>query len=227
LVLISAKRLSRTQGHTAAGRIRLIEKSNHLNGNRTRELTAYNSASTNYATACPLSHRDKYEKFYLLGDNTEQLVEKQPTFWRNISHPSSGLKRNSSKKLERRVGIRTEAAVIEVLSQHLPEKEIQGKPSVREAHVRDSNPTPPEYECCYVKQLHMFVIQGTHVARAVTKPRAVLVLNYAKPSSTDGRFRLVCCATKALRRVITTGPECHYGGQDIRGFLFAFDPERH
>jgi hypothetical protein len=33
-------RLSRPQGHSAAGRIRLIEKSNYLIGNRTRDLPA-------------------------------------------------------------------------------------------------------------------------------------------------------------------------------------------
>jgi hypothetical protein len=40
-----------TPNHTEAGRIRLIEKSNDLIGNRTRELPA--CASINYATSCP------------------------------------------------------------------------------------------------------------------------------------------------------------------------------
>jgi hypothetical protein len=41
LALISLKTLSRPQGHSAAGRIRSIEKSNYLIGNRTRDLPAY------------------------------------------------------------------------------------------------------------------------------------------------------------------------------------------
>jgi hypothetical protein len=40
LVLISVKRLRRHQGHSAGGRIRWIEKSNDLIGNRTRDLPA-------------------------------------------------------------------------------------------------------------------------------------------------------------------------------------------
>jgi hypothetical protein len=40
LVLISVKKLSRPQGHIAAGRIRSTEKSSDLNGNRTRDLPA-------------------------------------------------------------------------------------------------------------------------------------------------------------------------------------------
>jgi hypothetical protein len=38
LVLISVKRLSRTQGHSTAGRVRSTEKSNDLIGNRTRDI---------------------------------------------------------------------------------------------------------------------------------------------------------------------------------------------
>jgi len=38
LVLISVKRLSRSQGHSAAGRIRSIENSDDIIGNRTRDL---------------------------------------------------------------------------------------------------------------------------------------------------------------------------------------------
>jgi hypothetical protein len=49
LVLISVKRLSRPQGHSAAGRIRSIEKSNDLIGNPISDLPA-----TNYDTARPL-----------------------------------------------------------------------------------------------------------------------------------------------------------------------------
>jgi hypothetical protein len=40
LVLISVKRLSRPHGHSAAGRIRSIEKSSDLIGDRTRDLPA-------------------------------------------------------------------------------------------------------------------------------------------------------------------------------------------
>jgi hypothetical protein len=40
LVLISVKRLSRPQGHRATGRIRSIEKSSDLIGNRTRDRSA-------------------------------------------------------------------------------------------------------------------------------------------------------------------------------------------
>jgi hypothetical protein len=43
LVLISVKRLSRPQGHRAAGKIRSIEKSNELIGNRIRDLPACSS----------------------------------------------------------------------------------------------------------------------------------------------------------------------------------------
>jgi hypothetical protein len=42
LVLISVKRPSRPQGHSAAGRIGSIEKSNDDIGNRTCYLLAYN-----------------------------------------------------------------------------------------------------------------------------------------------------------------------------------------
>jgi hypothetical protein len=42
LVLSSVKRLSRPQGHSAAGRIRSIEKSSDLIGNRTHNLPACN-----------------------------------------------------------------------------------------------------------------------------------------------------------------------------------------
>jgi hypothetical protein len=48
IVLISVKRLSRLQSHSAAGRIRPIKKFNDLIGTRTRDL----SACSNYATAC-------------------------------------------------------------------------------------------------------------------------------------------------------------------------------
>jgi hypothetical protein len=49
------QRLSRPQGHSAAGRIRSIKKkSNDLIGNRTCDLPACSSASTNYAILCPL-----------------------------------------------------------------------------------------------------------------------------------------------------------------------------
>jgi hypothetical protein len=52
LVLISVKRLSRPQGHSAAGRIRSVEKSNDLIGNQTRDLPACSiSASINNANA--------------------------------------------------------------------------------------------------------------------------------------------------------------------------------
>jgi hypothetical protein len=40
LILISVKRLSRPQGHSAVGRIRSIDKSSDLIGNRTRDLPA-------------------------------------------------------------------------------------------------------------------------------------------------------------------------------------------
>jgi hypothetical protein len=40
LVLISVKRLSRHQGHSAAGRIRSIEKFNDSIGNQTRDISA-------------------------------------------------------------------------------------------------------------------------------------------------------------------------------------------
>jgi hypothetical protein len=42
LVLIYVKRLSRPQRHSEAGRIRSIEKSNNLIGNRIHDLPAYN-----------------------------------------------------------------------------------------------------------------------------------------------------------------------------------------
>ena len=38
LVLISVKRQSRPQGHSAAGRIMSLKNSNDTNGNRTRDL---------------------------------------------------------------------------------------------------------------------------------------------------------------------------------------------
>jgi hypothetical protein len=44
--------MSRPQGHSAAGRIRSIEKFNDTIVNRSSDITAYNSASINYATAC-------------------------------------------------------------------------------------------------------------------------------------------------------------------------------
>jgi hypothetical protein len=48
------QRLSRPQGHSAAGRIRLIEKkSNDLFGIQSLDLPACSSASNNYATVCP------------------------------------------------------------------------------------------------------------------------------------------------------------------------------
>jgi hypothetical protein len=43
-----------TPGHSAAGSIRSTEKSNGLIGNRTHDLPACNSASSNYATEYPL-----------------------------------------------------------------------------------------------------------------------------------------------------------------------------
>jgi hypothetical protein len=54
LVLISV-RLSRPQGHSAAGRIGSIKKYNDIFGNRSRDLPA--CASTNYATACPTDQK--------------------------------------------------------------------------------------------------------------------------------------------------------------------------
>jgi hypothetical protein len=41
MVLISVKRLRRPQSYSAAGRIRSIEKSNDLIGNRTRDLPTF------------------------------------------------------------------------------------------------------------------------------------------------------------------------------------------
>jgi hypothetical protein len=39
-LLVISERLSQPQGHSVAGRIRSIEKSNHFIGNRTRDLSA-------------------------------------------------------------------------------------------------------------------------------------------------------------------------------------------
>jgi hypothetical protein len=49
------QRLSRSQGHSVAGKVTLTEKSNDLIRNQTRDLLACSiSAPINYATACPL-----------------------------------------------------------------------------------------------------------------------------------------------------------------------------
>jgi hypothetical protein len=47
------------------------------------------------------SHSYVYEEFYLLGYNTLQSVESQPTFRRKIVTPSSRLKSKPNKKLAR------------------------------------------------------------------------------------------------------------------------------
>jgi hypothetical protein len=57
LVLISVKRQSRLLGHSAAGRIRSIEKSSDLIGNRSRHLTA--SSIVTQPTALPRAPRIK------------------------------------------------------------------------------------------------------------------------------------------------------------------------
>jgi hypothetical protein len=62
LVLICVQRLRRSQGHSAAGMIRLAEKSNDLMGNQTCDLLACSSASTKYATALPLYYTYRWIK---------------------------------------------------------------------------------------------------------------------------------------------------------------------
>jgi hypothetical protein len=49
---------------------------------------------TNRISYCKIfaSHSCGYEKYHLLGHNAVYSVECQPTFWRNISPPSSGSK---------------------------------------------------------------------------------------------------------------------------------------
>jgi hypothetical protein len=53
LVLIYVKRLSQPQGHSAAGMIMSMKNSTDTIGNRTRDLPACSTASTNIATAYP------------------------------------------------------------------------------------------------------------------------------------------------------------------------------
>jgi hypothetical protein len=64
LVLISVRGLVTPQGYSADGRIRSIEKSSDLIGNRIRDLPACTSTSTNYATACPKQRVRIVEPFY-------------------------------------------------------------------------------------------------------------------------------------------------------------------
>jgi hypothetical protein len=77
---------------------------------------------------------------------------------------------------------------------------------------------------CYV---NMYELQCTHVEREVTKPWAFLATRLCNASSSNCRFRLVYCVIEALRRVYYDRIRLSLRGQDIRGFLFAFDPERH
>jgi hypothetical protein len=58
-VLISVKRLSRPQGHSAAGRIRSVEKSSDLIGNRTRDFPACSIMPQ--PTTLPLCYCESYE----------------------------------------------------------------------------------------------------------------------------------------------------------------------
>jgi hypothetical protein len=44
------------------------------------------------------SHSGGYEEFFILGYNALQAVQCQPTFWRNMSPPSSRSKNKPSKK---------------------------------------------------------------------------------------------------------------------------------
>jgi hypothetical protein len=66
LVLISVKGLVKLQCHSAAGRIKSIEKSNDLIGNRTRDITACSRVSLPYFEVERQNRRQRVQGYQLI-----------------------------------------------------------------------------------------------------------------------------------------------------------------